>query len=177
MCSRWPAGSTCTRGHDACLAAFPARVVHALGANALIVSNAAGGVNRHWQPGDLMLIRDHINLTFRNPLFGPVEPGDHALSGYVRAVRCWSSRNWRERSPVSRALCCAKASYAALLGPTYETPAEVRALSVLGADAVGMSTVPEVIVARAIGMRVLGVSWYNKPGIQDCRIARSPTPR
>src|SRR5579885_2251834 len=63
-------------GHDARLAAFPARVVHALGASTLIVSNAAGGVNRLWQPGDLMLIRDHINLMFRNPLIGATEPGD-----------------------------------------------------------------------------------------------------
>src|SRR5206468_9465092 len=63
-------------GHDVRLAAFPARVVHALGARTLIVSNAAGGVNRLWQPGDLMLIRDHINLTFRNPLIGALEPGD-----------------------------------------------------------------------------------------------------
>jgi len=144
-------------GHDVRLAAFPARVVHALGATALIVSNAAGGVNRLWQPGDLMLIRDHINLMFRNPLTGPAEAGDlrfpdmsapydAGLAEIARAVAI-------EQGTVLR-----EGVYAGLLGPTYETPAEVRMLAFLGADAVGMSTVPEVIVARAIGMRVLGVS-------------------
>jgi purine-nucleoside phosphorylase len=144
-------------GHDARLAAFPARVVHALGARTLIVSNAAGGVNRTFASGDLMLIRDHINLTFRNPLAGPIETGDARfpdmsapyeanLAEVARAVA-------REQGTALR-----EGVYAALLGPAYETPAEVRMLATLGADAVGMSTVPEVIVARAIGMRVLGVS-------------------
>lgn len=144
-------------GHDLRLAAFPARVVHALGAPTLIVSNAAGGLNREWAPGDLMLIRDHINLMFRNPLLGGVEPGDlrfpdmsepydAALGALARAVAAEQGIRLRE------------GVYAALLGPSYETPAEVRMLGVLGADAVGMSTVPEVIVARAIGMRVVGIS-------------------
>ena len=144
-------------GHHVRLAAFPARVVHALGARTLIVSNAAGGVNRLWQPGDLMLIRDHINLMFRNPLTGPVERGDlrfpdmsapfdEDLAGVARSVA-------KEQGTLLR-----EGVYAGLLGPTYETPAEVRMLAFLGADAVGMSTVPEVIVARSIGMRVLGVS-------------------
>jgi purine-nucleoside phosphorylase len=144
-------------GHDVRLAAFPARVVHSLGAETLIVSNAAGGVNRMWQPGDLMLIRDHINLMFRNPLTGPVEEGDlrfpdmsapydDGLAEIARTVA-------REQGTVLR-----EGVYAGLLGPTYETPAEVRMLALLGADAVGMSTVPEVIVARSIGLRVLGLS-------------------
>jgi purine-nucleoside phosphorylase len=144
-------------GHDARLAAFPARVVSALGAKTLIVSNAAGGVNRMWQPGDLMLIRDHLNLMFRNPLTGPVEAGDvrfpdmsapydDELAEIARTVA-------KEQGTVLR-----EGVYAGLLGPTYETPAEVRMMGILGADAVGMSTVPEVIVARAIGMRVLGLS-------------------
>jgi purine-nucleoside phosphorylase len=144
-------------GHDVRLAAFPARVVHALGASTLIVSNAAGGVNRLWQPGDLMLIRDHINLTFRNPLTGPVEesdlrfpdmsePYDRDLAELARDVAAEQGVTLRE------------GVYVGLLGPTYETPAEVRMLAHLGADAVGMSTVPEVVVARALGMRVLGLS-------------------
>lgn len=144
-------------GHDARVAAFPARVVHAIGARTLIVSNAAGGVNRSFQPGDLMLIRDHINLTFRNPLIGTLEPGDTrfpdmsepydaALLDLARAVAGHQGVALRE------------GVYAALVGPAYETPAEVRMLTLLGADAVGMSTVPEVIVARAVGMRVLGIS-------------------
>jgi purine-nucleoside phosphorylase len=144
-------------GHDVRLAAFPARVMHAVGAPTLIVSNAAGGVNRLWQPGDLMLIRDHINLMFRNPLVGRLEPGDlrfpdmsapydDELAALARSVATEQGRTLRE------------GVYAALLGPSYETPAEVRMLAAFGADAVGMSTVPEVMVARAVGMRVLGFS-------------------
>lgn len=144
-------------GHVARLAAFPARVVHALGANTLIVSNAAGGLNRLWQPGDLMLIRDHINLMFRNPLAGTVEPGDTRFpdmsAPYDEGLAQLARETAREEGTVLR-----EGVYAGLLGPTYETPAEVRMLELLGADAVGMSTVPEVIVARAIGMRVLGIS-------------------
>lgn len=144
-------------GHDARLAAFPARVMHALGVKTLIVSNAAGGVNRLWQPGDLMLIRDHINLMFRNPLIGGVEPGDvrfpdmsapydAELGELARAVA-------REQGIMLR-----EGVYAASTGPAYETQAEVRMLAFMGADATGMSTVPEVLVARAVGMRVLGFS-------------------
>ena len=144
-------------GHDARLAAFPARVVHALGAKTLIVSNAAGGVNRLWQPGDLMLIRDHINLMFRNPLVGPPEEGDTRfpdMSEPYDARLCDIARSVaREQRLLLR-----EGVYAGQLGPAYETAAEVRMLALLGADAVGMSTVPEVIVARAIGMRVVGFS-------------------
>jgi len=157
-------------GHDARLAAYPARVVHALGATTLIVSNAAGSVNRLWQPGDLMLIRDHINLTFRNPLVGAVEEGDvrfpdmsapydAALAGVARGVA-------RDEGILLR-----EGVYAGLLGPAYETPAEVRMLGVLGADAVGMSTIPEVIAARAIGMRVLGFSCIANLA---CGLSNSP---
>jgi purine-nucleoside phosphorylase len=144
-------------GHSARLAGFPARVMHALGAKTLIVSNAAGGVNCLWQPGDLMLIRDHINLMFQNPLIGAVEDGDVRfpdMSEPYDASLCGLAREVaREQGIPLR-----EGVYAALSGPAYETPAEVRMLTVLGADATGMSTVPEVIVARAIGMRVLGFS-------------------
>ena len=144
-------------GHDVRLAAFPARVVHALGANTLIVSNAAGGVNRLWSPGDLMLIRDHINLMFRNPLIGQVEPGDIRFPDmsepYDAQLLALARRVGAEQGILLR-----EGVYAGQLGPAYETAAEVRMLAHLGIDAVGMSTVPEVIVARAIGMRVLGIS-------------------
>lgn len=150
-------------GHDAQLAGYPVRLVHALGAGTLIVSNAAGGVNRNWNPGDLMLIRDHINLMFRNPLIGRVEQGDlrfpdmsepydARLAELARSVA-------KEQGTVLR-----EGVYAGLLGPQYETAAEVRMLETLGADAVGMSTVPEVIVARAIEMRVLGFSCVTNLG-------------
>ena len=144
-------------GHDAALAALPVRVLHALGARTLVVSNAAGGIRRTFRTGDLMLIHDHINLMWRNPLIGRVEPGDlrfpdmsapydPGLLALLREV----ARD--EGVPVVEGV------YAGLLGPAYETPAEVRMLERLGADAVGMSTVPEVVVARALGMRVVGVS-------------------
>ena len=144
-------------GHSARLAGFSVRVLHALGARVLFVSNAAGGVNRTFAAGDLMSIADHINLMGRNPLEGPLEEGDTrfpdmsapydpALRATLRDVALASGIPLRE------------GVYAGLLGPVYETPAEVRMLERIGADAVGMSTVPEVIVARAIGVRVVGVS-------------------
>lgn len=144
-------------GHDVRLAAFPARVLNALGARSLIVTNAAGGVNPNWQAGDLMLIRDHINLMFRNPLIGPTEPGDTRFPDmsepYDRELCDLARRVANEQGIVLR-----EGVYAGQLGPAYETVAEVRMLSLLGADATGMSTVPEVLVARAMGMRVLGIS-------------------
>lgn len=144
-------------GHSARLAAFPARVVHALGASTLIVSNAAGGVNRSFEAGDLMLIRDHINLMFQNPLIGPAEQGDERFpdmsDAYDRGLAELARAAARARGITLR-----EGVYAALLGPSYETAAEVKMLGVLGADAVGMSTVPEVLVARALGMRIMGIS-------------------
>ncbi len=157
-------------GHDARLAAFPARVVHALGARTLIVSNAAGGVNRNWQPGDLMLIRDHLNLMFRNPLTGRAEPGDLRFpdmsAPYDPALGALAREIAREQGTV-----LSEGVYAGLLGPAYETPAEVRMLERFGADAVGMSTVPEVVVARAIGMRVLGISCITNLA---CGLSNAP---
>jgi purine-nucleoside phosphorylase len=157
-------------GHDVRLAAFPTRVVRALGAKTLIVSNAAGGLNRLWQPGDLMLIRDHINLMFRNPLIGSVEAGDTRFpdmsAPYDEALAQAARETARDLGILLR-----EGVYAGLLGPTYETPAEVRMLELYGADAVGMSTVPEVIVARAIGMRVLGFSCITNLA---CGLSTSP---
>ncbi|HTJ23999.1 MAG TPA: purine-nucleoside phosphorylase [Gemmatimonadaceae bacterium] len=144
-------------GHDVRLAAFPPRVAHALGAKTLIVSNAAGGINRLWQPGELMLIRDHINLMFRNPLFGQAEDGDLRFPDMSEPYDSATASIARTVA-AEQGILLREGVYAALLGPAYETPAEVRMLEFLGADAVGMSTVPEVIVARAIGMRVLGIS-------------------
>jgi purine-nucleoside phosphorylase len=144
-------------GHSAALAGFPARVLHALGARTLFVSNAAGGIRATFTPGDLMIITDHLNLMFRNPLIGTPEPGDTRFPDmsepYDRALGAILRREATKLGfPLRDGVYCG------LLGPTYETPAEVRMLATLGADAVGMSTVPEVIVARAIGMRVAGVS-------------------
>jgi len=157
-------------GYDARLAAFPARVVHALGARTLIVSNAAGGVNRLWNPGDLMLIRDHINFMFRNPLIGQVEDGDVRFPDMSDPYDPHLADVAR-RVAVEQGVSLREGVYAGLLGPTYETAAEVRMLALLGADAVGMSTVPEVIVARAIGMKVLGFSCITNLA---CGLSNTP---
>lgn len=157
-------------GHDVRLAAFPVRVMHALGARTVIVSNAAGGVRRTFRPGDLMVIDDHINLMFRNPLVGPVEQGETRFPDM-------SAPYDRELQAVAREVALdagipvQQGVYAGLLGPAYETPAEVRMLERIGADAAGMSTVPEVIVARALEMRVLGLSC-----ITNLACGLSPTP-
>jgi purine-nucleoside phosphorylase len=134
-------------GHSAALAGFPVRVLHALGAPVLFVSNAAGGIRRTFRAGDLMLIRDHLNLMFRNPLIGAVEPGDIRfpdMSEPYDAVLADQLRAHARQLGIS----LQEGVYGGLLGPTYETPSEVRMLATLGADAVGMSTVPEVLVAR-----------------------------
>ena len=144
-------------GHTAELAALPTRVYAHLGVDTLIVTNAAGGIRHTFRPPTLMLIADHINLMFRNPLVGPVVEGDQRFPDmsdpYDAALRA-SAR------AVARAegILLEDGVYAALLGPSFETPAEIRMLERLGADAVGMSTVPEVIAARARGLRCLGFS-------------------
>ncbi|MBX6364138.1 MAG: purine-nucleoside phosphorylase [Gemmatimonadetes bacterium] len=144
-------------GHPPERLALPVRAAAALGARTLIVTNAAGGVNPAFRAGDLMLIEDHINLMGRNPLIGPVIPGDPRFPDmsepYDRGLRAIA-----ERVALERRIRLVRGVYLAVAGPSYETPAEVRMFRRLGADAVGMSTVPEVIVARALGVRVLGVS-------------------
>ena len=144
-------------GHCAALAGFPVRVLHALGVGTLFVSNAAGGIRSTFGPGDLMVITDHLNLMFRNPLVGAVETGDTRFPDMSEPYdRALASLLHREAASLGFEL--REGVYCGLLGPTYETPAEVRMLRTLGADAVGMSTVPEVVVARALGLRVAGVS-------------------
>lgn len=137
---------------------FPVRVLRALGAETLVVSNACGGMRAEWAAGDLMLIADHINLLGDSPLIGP---NDDALgprfpdmsSTYDAELRRIASSVAREAGIVLR-----EGVYVAVSGPNLETPAEYRMLRTLGADVVGMSTVPEVIVAVHGGMRVLGIS-------------------
>jgi purine-nucleoside phosphorylase len=144
-------------GHPAALAAFPVRVFHALGALELFVSNAAGGISPKLAVGDLMMISDHLNLMGANPLVGEAQEGEirfpDMTDAYNPGLR-WVLRTTAERLGIT----LREGIYAGLLGPSYETPSEVKMLRLLGADAVGMSTVPEVIVARALGMRVAGVS-------------------
>ncbi|HSJ26070.1 MAG TPA: purine-nucleoside phosphorylase [Longimicrobiales bacterium] len=144
-------------GYDAATVTLPTRVMLGLGARTLIVTNAAGGINRTFQPGDLMLIDDHVNLMGRNPLTGPVQEGDtrfpdmtHAYDPALQALA--------ESVAGTEGIRLVRGVYAAVLGPSYETPAEVRMIERLGGDVVGMSTVPEVIVARARDVPVLGIS-------------------
>ena len=144
-------------GHAAALAAFPVRVLHALGARVLFVSNAAGGISPRLAVGDLMMISDHLNLMGTNPLIGAAESGEVRFPDMTDAYDPGLRRTLRTTAE-KLSIDLREGVYAGLLGPSYETPAEVKMLRGLGADAVGMSTVPEVIVARAIGMRVAGVS-------------------
>lgn len=145
-------------GHSAQTVSFPARVLVALGAKVLIITNAAGGLNPSWQPGTLMLIRDHIDLlrdhALRGPndeRFGPRFPDmTHAYAPELRSLVMESAK--------AAGIHLETGVYVAMPGPTYETPAEVQMLQRLGADATGMSTVPEVIVARHMGARVIGIS-------------------
>jgi len=147
-------------GHDMATVALPARLMFGLGAQALVVTNAAGGINRTFRAGDLMLIDDHINLLGRNPLVGPVLDGDLRFPDMTRAYDR-ALLQLAEDVAVSQGVRLVRGVYAALLGPSYETPAEIRMLERLGADAVGMSTVPEVIAARARGIPVLGISLIS----------------
>ena len=149
-------------GHSADVGAFAVRVFAALGIGTLILTNAAGGIRRGMAAGTVMLISDHINLSFRNPLTGPVLPGEERFPDmsdpYDPALRSIARKvALRERVPLAEGV------YVQLLGPSYETPAEIRMLERLGADAVGMSTVVEVVAARARGMRCLGFSAVTNP--------------
>ena len=130
------------------------RLAKATGAKTVVLTNAAGAVNPEFAAGDLMLIADHVNLTGRNPLIGiPIEnPFIDMHDAYAQRLRTLAVQA-AEGNLVLR-----QGVYAGLLGPNYETPAEVRYLRTIGADAVGMSTVLETIVARAIGLEVLGIS-------------------
>lgn len=138
-------------------AALPVRVMHALGIHTLLVSNAAGGIRRTFRAGDLMLIADQLNLTWRNSLVGPVLEGELRFPDMSAPYDPVLLAALREAARAT-AVPVVEGVYVGVLGPSYETPAEVRMLERLGADAVGMSTVGEVVVARALGMRVAGVS-------------------
>lgn len=155
-------------GHPLQLTAFPIRIAHALGARTLFVSNAAGGVNTTFVPGDLMVIDDQLNLTFASSLTGAAEPGDVRFPDMSNA---YDAELRAKLHSVGQRLgiTLRDGVYAMLPGPAYETPAEVRMLRTLGADAVGMSTVPEVTMARMLGMRVAGVSCITNlaAGIQQ----------
>jgi purine-nucleoside phosphorylase len=147
---------------------YPLRVLRQLGAHTLIVTNAAGGVNPDIEPGSLMVITDHLNLMGTNPLVGQnsdaLGPRFPDMSvAYTPDLVTLATTQARQLQ-----ISLTKGVYAGMLGPAYETPAEVRMLRMLGADAVGMSTVPEVMAAAHMGMRILGLSCITNPaaGVQ-----------
>ncbi len=144
-------------GHRAPVVALPVRLVHALGVRTLLISNAAGAIRQGFQAGSLMVVRDHINMSWHNPLIGPSSPGDLRFPDMSAPYDAALGTTF-ETAAIASGLTVVSGVYAGVLGPSYETPAEVRMLARMGADAVGMSTVPEVLVARALGMRVVAIS-------------------
>jgi len=144
-------------GHEMSLVTFPIRVLAALGVRDVLLTNAAGGINRHFKSGDFMLLTDHINLMGANPLRGPNAPG---CERFVSLTRTYSPSLSAVMSKAAKraAIKLQRGVYLAVSGPSYETPAEIRAFAQLGADAVGMSTVPEAIVARHCGLNVAAIS-------------------
>jgi purine-nucleoside phosphorylase len=145
-------------GHAAAAVAFGTRVMGRLGVKQLIVTNAAGGVNTSFTPGMLMVIDDHLNLLGANPLAG--DNDERFGPRFPDMTEVYSRRLRRIAAAVAdeRGIAITHGVYAACLGPNYETPAEIRYLRTIGADAVGMSTVPEAIAARHMGVEVLGIS-------------------
>lgn len=148
-------------GYELDVITFPVRVMQALGVKKLLVTNAAGGINTDYEPGDLMLISDHLNLTFRNPLIGPHDSAMGVRFPDMSEAYSKDLRGKAKQAAEKLGINVREGIYAGLLGPSYETPAEIRMLRILGGDAVGMSTVPEVIVARHSGMEVLGISCIS----------------
>jgi len=148
-------------GHGAGSVTFAVRVLGLMGVRVLILTNAAGGINPAFTPGSLMLIDDHINLTGQNPLVGPQDDRFGARFPDMSQVYAERLRAVARNVSASLGVPLAHGVYAAVSGPSYETPAEIRYLRAIGADAVGMSTVPEAIVARQMGLEVLGLSCIS----------------
>jgi purine-nucleoside phosphorylase len=144
-------------GHPASLIVAPVRLAATLGARVVILTNAAGGIRPDLVPGSILLLDDHLNLQERSPLLGPVEEGEERFPD-MSAPYDEELQSLAREVAAELGIPLSRGTYAAVLGPSYETPAEVRMFRRAGADAVGMSTVPEVIVSRASGMKVLAFS-------------------
>ena len=160
-------------GHDMNDVVFPVRTLATLGAETLVLTNAAGGINPNFAQGDLVLIKDHINLTGRNPLVGPNinELGPRfpdMTQAYDPQLREVFHQTAKETN-----MALKEGVYCSVLGPTYETPAEIKMMACLGGDMVGMSTVPEAIAANHLGMRVAGLSCITNvaAGISQQKIS------
>jgi len=148
-------------GYDMATIAFPIRVMKSLGVKTLILTNAAGGVNEQYQPGDLMIITDHINLTGRNPLRGPNDEQLGPRFPDMSTLYNPELRRMLQEVAEEHKISYQNGVYAWMTGPSFETPAEIRMLRSLGADAIGMSTVPEAITAHHCGIKVAGVSCIS----------------
>ena len=150
-------------GHAVHSVAYPIRLLHALGAGRLLVTNAAGGINPLFRPGTLMFISDHISFVAANPL---AAAAGRRVDPDCRIVRPLYDEEWTDAAEaiaLRQGIRTARGVYLWARGPSYESSAEVAAFRRLGADAVGMSTVPEVVAAAALGMRVLGISTITNP--------------
>lgn len=148
----------CYEGHSASRSAFPVRILAALGVTKLCITCATGGIRDEFNVGDLMLITDHINFTGRNPLYGP---NDLRFGPrFLDLTEAYSKQLRTIAKEVARSIHITlhEGVYVGVLGPTYETPAEIRMYRTMGGDAVGMSTVPETIVARHNGLQVIGIA-------------------
>jgi purine-nucleoside phosphorylase len=145
-------------GHDLATVAFATRVMGRLGVKQIILTNAAGGINTGFAQGALMIIDDHINMLGSNPLIGPNDERFGVRFPDMSEVYSRRLRAIADEASRARGVAVKHGIYVGVHGPSYETPAEIRAFRALGADAVGMSTVPEAIAARHIGMEVMGIS-------------------
>ena len=150
-------------GHDFRTVTFAVRALGRLGVRTLVLTNAAGGINVNFKPGTLMLMDDHINLMAGNPLIGPNDDRFGPRFPDMTTVYSKRLRDIAFEAARHQGVALAHGVYVALHGPSYETPAEIRFLRTIGADAVGMSTVPEAIVARHMGVEVLGISCIANP--------------
>jgi purine-nucleoside phosphorylase len=168
-------------GHPMTVVTFPIRVLAAYGIHDLLLTNAAGGINPKFRVGDFMALKDHISLMGVNPLRGPPVSD---LSGFVDLTQFYSPalRQTLQRAGKICGLHLRVGVYLAVSGPSYETPAEIRAFRTLGADAVGMSTVPEAIVARQCGLRVAAVSCISnlaagisRSALSHCEVLENAT--
>lgn len=157
-------------GYDMEQITLPARVMRALGIKLLVVTNAAGGINANFNPGDLMLITDHINflgLAGQNPLRGPNDEAIGPRFPDMIGTYDLRLRQLAQETAVANNFRLQEGTYAYVAGPSFETPAELRFLRTVGADAVGMSTVPTVVVARHAGLQILGISSITNKAVPD----------
>ena len=161
-------------GHSMERVTFAVRALAAFGIRDLLLTNAAGGINKQFRPGDFMVVTDHINLMGENPLRGPANAG---LPRFVDLTRAYDAKlnALLETAAQASKSRLRHGVYLAVSGPSYETPAEIRAFARLGADAVGMSTVPEVIAARQCGLRVAAISCITNlaAGISGCELSHN----